>query len=220
MALGKLLRNEVVRAVQGAGFSAEEFDWGDFLAEEVTVRHRRAGASFVFGGSAGDYVSRYYVADDPVEERTGMSWFGLKQQLEFWLSALKLDIETPDLWAELQGEEELFMAVSDEAMENTPFTPAEQEEIAGQLRELKGYVIRTHSLSEAQTRLLEERLDYLAAAAGRVGRKDWMLLAAGVMLGYVLTAALPPEAARDIVGTLLTSIGHIVGGRPPGLPGG
>jgi hypothetical protein len=142
------------------------------------------------------------------------------QQVELWLFAVKRDIDTPDLWAQLQREKELFVAISDEATENTPFTTTEQEEIADQLGELKEYMARAYSLSEAQTRLLEERLDYLAAAAGRVGRKDWFLLAAGVMLGYVLTAAIPPEAVRDILGTLLTSIEHISGGGPPGLPGG
>jgi hypothetical protein len=97
---------------------------------------------------------------------------------------------------------------------------AEQEKIAGQLRELKDHVTRAYTLSDEQTRLLEDRFDYLAAAASRVGRKDWVLMAAGVLLGYVLTAALPPEAARDILGTLLTSIGHILGHGPLGLPGG
>jgi hypothetical protein len=112
----------------------------------------------------------------------------------------------------------LLGAVSDEAIENTPLTAAEQGEIAGELRELRDYVSRTYSLSGLQMRLLDERLDYLAAAASRVGRKDWLLMAAGLMLSYVLAAALSPEAARDILGTLLTSIGHILGAGPWGCP--
>jgi hypothetical protein len=69
-------------------------------------------------------------------------------------------------------------------------------------------------------RALEGRLEYLAAAAGRLGRKDWLLMAAGVVFSYVLPVGLPPEAAKDILGTLLQSIGHIIGGGPLGLPGG
>ena len=99
-------------------------------------------------------------------------------------------------------------------------SPAEQEEIAEQLRELRQYVVRTYSLSGLQARLLEEKLDYLTAAASRVGRKDWLLMAAGLMLSYVMEAALPPEAARDILGMLLTSIGHILGRGHLGLSGG
>ncbi|MGC2373130.1 MAG: hypothetical protein WA484_04565 [Solirubrobacteraceae bacterium] len=219
MGLRKGQRNAIFRAVEDAGLSPEEFDW-DLGADESTLRHRPSGAYFVFGGVAGDYVSCYLAGEGPVEERTGLSQYRLTQQVQFWLAHLKLDIDTPDLWAQLQGEAELLGAVFDEATENTPLTSAEQEEITGQLRELRDYVSRTYSLSEAQTRLLEEKLDYLAAATSRVGRKDWLLMAAGLMLSYVLGAALPPEAARDILGTLLTSIGHILGGGPLGLPGG
>ena len=77
-----------------------------------------------------------------------------------------------------------------------------------------------HSLSDEQARLLDERVAYLVDAAGRVGRKDWFLMAGGAMLSYVLAAALPPDSATHILGTLLTSIGHILWGGPLGLPGG
>lgn len=219
MALTKPKRNELFRAVQDAGLSPQEFDL-DLGADETSLRHRPSGAYFVFGGVAGDYTMRYLAGDGLVEERTELSQYRLMQQVTFWLSAVKLDIETPDLWAQLQGEAELLGSISDEAIENSPFTVAEQEKITGQLRELKDHVTRTYALSDGQTQLLEERFDYLAAAAGRVGRKDWVLMVAGVLLGYVLTAALPPEAARDILGTLLTSIGHILRQGPLGLPGG
>lgn len=218
MGLTKWQGNEVFRAVQEAGLSPEAFDW-DVGADASILRHRPSGAYFVFGGVAGNYVTRYVAGEGPVEERTGLSQYRLMEQVKLWLFAVELDIDTPDLWARLEREAELLGAVSDEAIENTPLTPAEQGEIEEQLRELKDYVNRTHSLSDPQTQLLEDRLNYLAAATRRVGRKDWLLLAAGVMLSYVLEAALPPEAARDILGTLLRSIGHILGGGPPALPG-
>jgi hypothetical protein len=217
MVLSKFQRNKVFEAIQGAGLSPEEFDWKDG-ASESTLRHLSSGAYFVFGGGSGRYASRYRAGDFSIEERTGLSDFGLMQQVEFWLSSVKLDISTPDLWAQLQGRAELFGSTSAESGENTPFSAAEQAGIAEQLRELKDQVSHTYSLSGPQMRLLEEKLDGLAAAAGRVGRKDWVLMAGGVMLGYVLTAALPPEAAREILGTLIMSIDHVLGFGPQELP--
>ena len=169
---------------------------------------------------AGDYSARYLAGDGPVEERAGLSQYRLMEQVGFWLGQLKLDIETPDLWAQLQRERALLAAVSDEAIENTPFTSAEREEISRQLQELKDDLSRAHSLSAEQMRLLDERLAYLVDATDRVGRKDWFLMAAGAMLSYVLAAALPPDAATHVLGMLLTSIGHILWGGPLGLPGG
>jgi hypothetical protein len=83
------------------------------------------------------------------------------EQVGFWLGRLKLDVDTPDLWAEVQRERALLAAVSDEAIENTPFTPAEHEEIAEQLQELKNYQTRALSLSEEQVRLLDDSHRYL-----------------------------------------------------------
>jgi len=205
--------------VQDAGLSPDEFDWAS-SADESRLRNRPSGAYFVFGGVAGDYFSRYQAGDGPVEERTRLSQYRLMQQVGVWLSAVKLDIDTPDLWAQLQDRAELISAVAGEAIGNTPLTPVEQEEIARQLRELRVYVSRTYSLSALQTQLLEAKLDYLAAAASRVGRKDWILMAAGLILSYVLGAALPSDAARHILGTLLTNIGYALGEGPTGLAGG
>ncbi len=218
MALKKWQRNEVFQAVQQAGLSPEEFDF-DLGEDESTLRHRPSGAYFVFGGFAGKYSSHYFAGEGPPEARTDLSQYGLMQQLNLWLSQVKQDISTPDLWAQLQGQAKLLATISDEAIDNTSFTPEEREEIAGQLRELRDYVTRTHSLSAAQARLLDEKLVYLVDASRRVGRKDWLLMAAGVMLSFVLGAALPPDAVSDVLATLLTSIGHVLGHGPLGLPG-
>jgi hypothetical protein len=64
------------------------------------------------------------------------------------------------------------------------------------------------------------KLDYLVTAAGRLGRTDWRGLFVGIMLSLVITAVLPPEAARHILLTVLRSIGHIFGHGFPELPSG
>jgi hypothetical protein len=207
--LRKWQRNLVFEAVNKARLSPDEFDF-DLGGDEERLTHRQSGAYFVFGGVAGAYTSKYVAGDGPIEERADLSQLRLMQQVELWLAALRQDIDTPDLWAQLQHEAELLAGISDDAVDNTALTLAEQEEIATQLRGLRDYVGQTHSLSEVQMRLLDERLDYLTAAAGRVGRKDWLLMAVGMVLSYAAAAALPPDTALDIFRTLVTSIGHIL----------
>ncbi|MGZ6693245.1 MAG: hypothetical protein ACXVHQ_38325 [Solirubrobacteraceae bacterium] len=130
MALKKWQRNEVFEAVEGRGLSPEEFEW-DVGADESSLRHLPTGAYFAFGGVAGDYSARYLAGDGPVEERAGLSQYRLMEQVGFWLGRLKLDIDTPDLWAQLQRERALLAAVSDEAIENTPFTLASEKRLLG-----------------------------------------------------------------------------------------
>lgn len=219
MGLTKRQQNEFFEAIQNASLAPEEFDL-NVGTDESTIRHLPSGAAFVLGGVAGRYVVRRVAGDEPVEEREGISWYRVTQQLDLWLMRVKRDVEMPDLWAQLRRRRELLAAISDDAVENRPFTDSEQRQIAEQLQELKEYVGRTYSLSESQMRVLEERLDYLIDAARRAGRRDWLLMVAGVMLSYVLAVELPPEAARAILDTFLKGISRILGREFPELPGG
>lgn len=220
MGLVKWKRNQVFEAIQAAGLAPEGFDW-DGGADGNCIRHLPSEAYFVFGGVPGRYVACYAAGDDdPVEEREALSWQAQMRHVERWLAAVKRDIEMPDLWAELQHETELLGATADEAIENTPFTPDEREEIAERLQEMKDYARHTYSLSEAQMLDLDAKLDYLVDATGRLGRTDWRGVFVGIILSFALTAALPPESARHILLTLLRSIGHLLGHGFPELPSG
>jgi hypothetical protein len=65
--------------------------------------------------------------------------------------------------------------------------------------------------------VLNAKLDYLVGAAGRLGRIDWRNVFAGAILGFILSAALPPESAHHLFFEFLQAIGHLFG--YPALPG-
>ncbi len=82
--------------------------------------------------------------------------------------------------------------------------------------------MRTYSLPEPEMEILSAKIDYLVDAAGRLGRIDWRNVFAGAIVGYILTAALPPESARSIFlifMTFLRAIGHFFGHGLPEMPG-
>jgi hypothetical protein len=218
MGIRRYQQNELLEAIQEARLAPEEFDLniGD---DKSTLTHLPTGANFVLSG-IGRYSVRRVAGDGPAEERERLSWYAVKEQVALWLIDVKFDVGTPDLWAQLEGERKLLEAISDDSVENRPFTEAEQKQVAEQLQELRSYVRDAHSLSDAQVRLLDEKLDYLVDATSRAGRRDWLLMLAGVMLSYVLAADLPGEAARDILGTFLKGIARIVGLDFPELGGG
>jgi len=65
-----------------------------------------------------------------------------------WVSEVKNDLDTPDLWAELWRQADLLRGAYTEAGDNTPFTRQEQEEIERRLRELEAQVMQTSSFPE------------------------------------------------------------------------
>jgi hypothetical protein len=139
------------------------------------------------------------------------------QHVRSWLAAVKHDTETPDLWGDLLGQAELLASASDEAIENTLFTPDERDGIARRLNEFGEYVKVTYSLPEPQLVDLDSKLDYLVEAASRLGRKDWLLVCIGTLFAWLLAAALPPDVPRHLLQMLLSGITHFFGHGLPGL---
>jgi hypothetical protein len=220
--LVKWKRNQVFRAIEAAGLGPEGFVW-DNSADDSCLRHRPSGAYFVFGGVAGSYFARYAAGDDTFEERPAHTWEGHMRHVEQWLQAVRRDTETPDLWSELRRQPsltELLGGASDEALENTPFTPDERDEVARQLKQFREYVKATCALSDAQLVDFDSTLDYLVEATSRLSRKDWLLASLGGMFGYLFSVALPPDVARHIVQTLVSTIGAFFGHGIPGLGSG
>ncbi len=50
-----------------------------------------------------------------------------------------------------------------------------------------------------QARHLQAKLDDIAAAAGRMGRKDWALWVSAALLGAFVQGILPPEVVQHII---------------------
>ena len=144
----------------------------------------------------------------------------MEERAERWAREVKRDVDTPDLFAELHREREILTGTRYEDVGNTPFTSEELAEIAEQLRQIKEYVSTAYALSEAQTLHLETKLDDIASAAGRMGRKDWALWVSGALLGAFVQGILPPDVVQDIVRMTVDCLGYLLGGggTPPRLP--
>jgi hypothetical protein len=212
--LQKWHRNDIFEAVQATGLDPGEFDLKDD-GSEVRLKHRTDASSFSFHrDDHGSYVWQYVVGDNPPWKLTDYSWQTLISHISRWLGEVKRDIGTPDLWADRQPQVNL-LSVDFDAFDNTPFTREEQREIATRLRGFADAMGRTHSLSDEQMRILNEKIDHLANAASRLGRKDWYNAFVGVTIGYTLAAALPPESARSIFWGFVRTIEHLY----PLLPG-
>jgi hypothetical protein len=210
--LQKWQRNSIFESIQSFGLDPRDFDM-ERVQAETRIKHKLSASFFVVGGSASHYSLRNVVGDGVEWPSEAYSWGTVVHRIQTWLEEVKRDVAMPDLWAELQRETELFRAYSDGVIENTPFTPIEQKEIASRLQEMVDRARRVGSLSMEQLQVLNTKVDYLTRAAGRLGRIDWRNAFAGSILAYLLTMTLPPESARDIVVQLFLAIGHFYGLR-------
>jgi hypothetical protein len=220
--LRKLQRNDIIKAIEAIGLDPVQFSLekhsGGVKGPTTWITPRSPESRFVVGGQSRSYSGNYVAGDGPTSPYFGSTWPAVMRNFRAWLEEVKLDLETPDLWAELQSAAKLLEFDSGDAAENTPFTHEEQEGIARRLQELAENAKRTYSLSEVQMRALNDKLSYLVDAAGRLGRTDWRGVLIGTMLSFVLSVALPPDPARHIFFSILRGIGHRYGF--PELEGG
>jgi hypothetical protein len=148
------------------------------------------------------------------------TWPTVVERLQRWAGEVKRDIDTPDLWAELQRDRELLTSTRYEDVENTPFTSDEQAKIAERLEQIKEYIRATYELTADQYATIDARLDHLEGAAGRVGRIDWRNQLLGVFLGLLVDAVLPAEPVRQTLIVVLRGLAGLFGADGvPELPG-
>jgi hypothetical protein len=208
----KSQKNAIWEAIQKCNLDPQQFIFEeDEHLRIVSVRHRWSPSRCVVHIEARSYIVTWIVEDDQTRPVRMLTWWGVLRRVRRWLSEVKNDLETPDLWADLQRQAGLLQAASEDVTENTPFTPAEQEEIATRLSAWAEHAQRAHSLSSAQMQVLAQKLEYLIEAARRMGRKDWINVCAGTILGYILTTSLPPGSAREMFLGVLRAVGHLFG---------
>jgi hypothetical protein len=110
-----------------------------------------------------------YVVGDGLEWQTSprSAWHYMFPKNTNWLIEVKNDLETPDKLTELRRKAQLLSTISDSITENTPFTSDEQKHIADQLQLMVERAQRTYSLSPAQVKAFNEKLEYVVKASHR-----------------------------------------------------
>jgi hypothetical protein len=216
--LQKWQRNLIYDAVVAGELDPAEctFDYDD---AQSRVSHVPSQSYFLIQGDPSKYTMTAVVGHGLAWPSESFPWLSVPGKVERWARDVRRDLNTPDLWAELRRKHAIATGAGYEDVANTPFSPDEQTEILEQVREIKEFVNRTDSVSEAKTLSLEAKLDQLAAAAGRVGRRDWQLMFGGVILDAILQQLLPPEAVSGIFEMVGNALGHLLGGNGvPQLP--
>lgn len=193
-AAAEVAGNSIYKAVEAGGLKMIEcgFPGGD---GGWRVTHLPSGSYFhidrAHDGSSYELTS--VVGDIPPSRTESFSWQPVPEKIKRWAQEVTQDVDDPDLWDELRRSQRIVTGVGYDDTDNTAFTQSEQAQIVEALHEVKEFVRSTTSLPEPQLRVIGEQLDELAAAAGRVGRKDWRLMCAGTVLAVIIGDLLPRE---------------------------
>lgn len=220
--LKKSEKNELFLLVRQSGLNPADFLWAEEESSEYdqdgalyftasVLKHRPTGYFCKFGGV---WVEISPGPQRRVEASEHSDSWELKLNIAgAWLEELAKDVEDPDLWATIGQEKVLPTAASSASVDNRPFTLDEQTTISAKLEEIKTYIIEDGQFATAQATAVEREFAYLKDASTRLGRKDWLNVLLGGLVGLAVTLALEPEKAKGLLrlaGTVFQSLWGVV----------
>jgi hypothetical protein len=228
MALLKSRKNELHKTLTSLGLNPADFEWQMrerdqagwvSSADADTLVHRSTGFFFmVFSApqapgmseyskestAYGDYVVMFEPGVQSHRERTvGISWEWVEMRFRDWLNNVHREMIEPDLWAQVTATEpadiQVLLAKVEEDEDNTPFSLAERQRIAGTLEEIKDHLAARYDLKAEQIEVVRDGFARLIVATERLGRRDWKGVFVQALLGIAVKAALTSPVATALV---------------------
>jgi len=224
----KTQKNEVFDILLNESLEPADFTWSqergellpNLLVSRLNYRSGHFYFKFDFALSSHGRNFVYYCIFTPggktiLHKDYPDDWTQQKEHIRSWAKRLKQEIEAPDLWQEIEKYRPTFSLVPPSKLLNEPIPAYEAEDIGESLRGLAGKIESQFKLSSEQTEFVRSKLNYLADAAKRQGRLDWVHTCIGVLITVAMGLALAPEEAgrlwqlvRNLLGKFIHLIGH------------
>jgi hypothetical protein len=207
-------RNAVYTAIVDFGmtpadFSLGETEWSSARISRLT--HKISGYYFDFyPAGSGQWVFKYSPGDFESEGRSDRQvvWSDIERALRGWLVFLKEEVLAPDLWS---GDILAGVAVDPgNELHNEPLNEVEVRIIGQRVAAVRAFVLEC-GVNGEQLAEVDQKLDYLASAATRLGRFDWRNLAVGIVVDIAIAAAFNPQQAQNMLNLLIGVAQRLVG---------
>jgi hypothetical protein len=123
-------------------------------------------------------------------------------------------------WAGSDQAKDVFTTAHGEKTGNAPFTESEQRQIAAQFQDIEKYLKEELNLPREQIARIEEKLDEVAEASKRMGRKDWLVFFLGTITALIITATVAAPVGEHIFTMAIHGLAHLFtgGNEPPQIP--
>lgn len=210
-------RNEVLESIKYYGLEPFNFEWGTSLSSRIdklyvpVLRFKNSDFFFKFDCELGRHYAVYSPGEEKITDYFNTdSWHHQRNCCDSWLSYLKREITAPDLWSEVAKYQiPSGMEVKPDIL-NEQFTIPQVERIVQGLQQIKDYLEKEKLISKEHREFVEEKLNYLAEAARRQGRKDWIHTAIGVLGTICVALTLSIEQGRTLFNILKGAVIGII----------
>lgn len=220
MALTKLDRNRIYQAIASSKLSPTEFELED-TETSATITHN-LGSTFKFWMSktrSTHYQIEFDIVDGGSEDLAARNLSMVATHIRSWADQVAL-AAAADHWEEMRRRREAVSVIEAPGAGNTQFTEDERRQITAQIRKVKKQVREQFELTGAQLERIDEKLDEVAEASKRMGRKDWFVFLLGTITALIITATVTAGVGEHILNMVIQGIAHLFtgGSEPPQIP--
>ena len=153
------------------------------------------------------------------DDYSSVTDFKFPSSFREWAEFVAKNLKAAPVWSPLSAVGEAALRPSPlDQIGSQSFTREELKEISSSIADLKRQLQRSRQYSSADLALITDRLSYLEEAAGRLNRKDWVMVVVGVAVNTGSTLHLSPDLGRELMRTISDTFKWIAGGQPL-LPG-
>ncbi len=227
----KIYRNELHRIIQQelgydpALFTLKEISGGETPTVEISVRETPLRFTIRYAPSSWDSfdfcTTRYRPDWAPTKWYPQNSHLNFDQLKEHFLSWMRdhprryfEDQHSADSWRDWDLNRTVLDAIDTSSSDNSAFNMEQAAAIERTLNAFRVEAIEKLGLQEADIQELNERIDYLIEASSRVGRKDWIMLAASTVIGIVVTLSLDTNKGRTLFELFRAALSALGFGTP------
>ncbi|MCU7493046.1 MAG: hypothetical protein HF310_16210 [Ignavibacteria bacterium] len=211
-------RNTLLLLLRDAGLNPTEFDFSETKSRHVSrlivpaFVHNPTGYHFMFDVIDSRHACYFTPGADMIsEEQYPGSWEALLNYFKKWIQFLKREIETPDLWKAIKPDPVLSESLSSvDPQDNAKFTPDELKHISSSIEELKAYIFKEIPLLQDKIDYINNQTTYLVDSSKRLGKKDWLNVAVGIIINIIFAIAPSENTARNIYTYAVQTLGWLV----------
>lgn len=210
-------KNQVLTAIRKHDLDPFNFSWAavtSYMTADLNVsciRYDGTGFFFRFDFLNDEHYSVFAPGEDKSEDtKYPGDWASQFSNVVNWLRYVKREIDEPDLWKDLAKFQLPEGGRLSPDISNEPFTAAQVDIIAEGLDRVRAYLESEVKLTAEHRVIVNDRLDYLTAAAGRQGRRDWLHTCIGVIVTISTAVGLAPNEVRAIWAIVKASVSAFV----------
>lgn len=227
----KIYRNELHRIIkQELGYDPALFVLQDISGDEgpaIRICVRDTPLCFIIRNSKTSWdmfqssTTRYrpdWAATSWYPPNGHLNFDQLKEQFVVWMRQHPKkyfdDQESSDSWRDWDLNRTVLDVLDTSSIDNSPFNMEQTAAIEHTLSAFRIEAIEKLGLQDVDIQKLNEQIDYLIEASSRIGRKDWLMIAASSIITIVVTLSLDTTKGRTLFELFRAALSALGFGSP------